>query len=268
MTGSLTDYGEAQLLNQVFGGIPYTIPTTLYFGYMVGTPTDQGPGAEPNAGAYQRIGVTNNTTNFPVTTNQIKSNGTDIQFVEATANHGLVQAIGIWDSPSSGNMLAYGLLNNPITIGVGDAMKLPSGSLTIQFAAGGVSNYVKNAILNDLFGNVPFSVIPTLYFGYSTSTPTDAVAGTEPSGGGYARVGLANNTNLFPSATQGTKANALEIDFPEATDNSQGTAAYVQVFDAVTGGNYLGRYVLSSPQAITQGTVPVIPVNTFTVSLD
>ncbi|MBD2771144.1 phage tail fiber protein [Iningainema tapete] len=267
MPGSLSDYAEAQLLNQLFGGVPYAIPNILYFGYMVGVPGETGPGAEPNSGNYQRVAVTNNTTNFPVTANQIKTNAIEIQFESATSNHGLVQAVGIWDSPTSGNMLVYFPLANPISIGVSDAMRIPAASLTLQFNTGGLSNYVKNALLNTLLGNVPFNIIPILYFGYATSTPTDAVAGTEPSAGAYARVGVANNTNLFPAATLGSKANALDINFPEATA-SQGTVTNVQIFDAQSGGNYLGRYAFGTPQSITTGTIPSIPANTFTITLD
>jgi hypothetical protein len=267
MSGSLSDFCEAQLLNQLFGGVPYATPNTLYFGYMVGVPGETGPGAEPNSGGYQRIAVTNNTTNFAVTANQIKSNATEIQFTEATSNHGLVQAVGVFDSPTSGNMLVYFPLSSPINITVGDAMRIPVGSLTVQFAAGGLSNYVKNAVLNQLFGNVPFNVITALYIAYATSSPTDALAGTEPSGNGYARVSVTNNTNNFPIATVGSKANATDIAFGEST-GSQGTATHVQLFDASSGGNYLGRYALSPTQVISAGTIPTIPATALTITLD
>lgn len=267
MSGSLSDFCEAQLLNQLFGGVPYATPNTLYFGYMVGVASETGPGAEPNSGGYQRIAVTNNTTNFAITANQTKINATEIQFAEATSNHGLVQALAVFDSPSSGNMLVYFPLASPINITIGDAMRIPVGSLQVQFTAGGLSNYVKNALLNQLFGNVPFNVITSLYVAYATSSPTDALAGTEPSGNGYARVGVTNNSNNFPIATLGSKVNALDINFGEAT-GSQGTATHVQLFDAPAGGNYLGRYALFPTQIISAGTIPTIPANALTTTLD
>jgi hypothetical protein len=267
MPGSLTDYCEAQLLNHLFGGVPYNTSPILYLGYMVGTPGETGPGAEPNFGSYDRIAVTNNTLNFPITSNQIKTNATEVVFNEATANHGLVQAIGIWDSPVAGNLLAYFPLANPVNIAASDAMKIPVGSLTMSFAAGGFSNYTKNAFLNFLFGGVPFNLIPILYAGYSTTAPTDAVPGTEPAVGGYARSQLANTSTLFPIASTGVKTSALDISFPEATA-SQGTATHIQFFDALSGGNYLGRYALAPVQAISQFTIPVIAANSMNVTLD
>lgn len=267
MPGSLSDYCEAALLNQLFGGTPYNTPTNLYFGYMVGAPGEAGPGAEPNFGGYQRVTVTNNTQNFAITSNQIKQNTTEIQFSEASSNHGLVVALGVWDSPTSGNMLAYFPLATPVNISVGDAMKVPVGSITLQFEAGGLSNHVKNGLLNMLLGGIPFSAPGTHFFALSTTTPTDAVAGTEPSTGGYARVAIANTSINFPPTSVGTKILGSDVNFPESTGN-QGTVTHVQIFDAASGGNYLGRYALSGSQAITTGTIPVIPANSLTFTLD
>ncbi|BDA74376.1 hypothetical protein CAL7716_085420 [Calothrix sp. PCC 7716] len=265
--GSFTDYCEAQLLNHLFGGMPYNFPTVLYFGYMVGVPGETGPGAEPNFGSYERVQVNNNTVNFPITTTQSKTNATEITFEEATANHGLVQALGIWDSPVAGNLLAYFPLANPINISASDAMKIPAASLTFGFQAGGLSNYVKNAFLNALFGGVPFNLIPIIYVGYSTTAPTDAAPGTEPAVGGYSRVQVANSAQMFPASSTGVKLNALDINFPEATA-SQGTATHIQFFDSLSGGNYLGRYPLAPVQAISQFTIPVLGANAIQITLD
>jgi hypothetical protein len=234
---------------------------------MVGPAGETGPGAEPNSGSYARAAVDNNTTNFPLTSNLLKQNGAEIEFPEATSNHGLVQAIGVFDSPSSGNLLAYFPLAQPIAVSVGDAMRIPNGAMTIQFQPGGLSAFVKNGILNHMFGNVPFNIIPNLFGGYMTSAPTDANAGAEPSAGAYARVQLPNTTNLFPPAGTGIKQNALNIEFPEATA-SQGTVTHVGFWDSLSGGNFLGAFAISPVQAITQGTIPRIPANTLTVTVD
>ena len=267
MPGSLTDYLEARLLNHLFGGSPYDFPTVLYFGYMVGTPGESGPGAEPNIGSYARVAIPNTTENFDITNNQIKTNKTEMVFPEATSNHGLVQALGVWDSPIAGNLLAYFPFNSPINISASDAMRVPAGAMLFQFAPGGLSNYVKNGFLNNLFGGVPFNLISILYVGYSTTAPTDAVPGAEPSDGGYSRVSIANSPQMFPNSSVGVKSNALDITFPEATD-TQGTATNIQFFDSLSGGNYLGRYSLAPVQAINQYTIPVLPANSVNITLD
>jgi hypothetical protein len=268
MPGSFTDYYESRILDLLFGGNPLPVMPYLYVGYMVGVASETGPGAEPNGGGYARVAVANNTTNFPLTSTMLKQNGTEIVFNEATANHGIVQSIGIFDSPAGGNLLAYMPLDTPISVSVRDAMKIPIGGLKHEFAPlGGLSRYVKNAILNHLYGAVPFNVIPMLHFGYCTTAPTDLISGTEPTVGGYARSAVANNMAMFPTTTTGMKVNFLEITFPEATA-AQGSATHIVIFDAASGGNYLANAVLSPPQAIGLNTEPRIASSTLTFTLD
>jgi hypothetical protein len=268
MPGSFTDFYESRILDSLFGGIPINVMPFLYVGYMVGVATETGPGAEPNGGGYARIAVPNNSTTFPVTSTMLKQNGTEIIFNEASSNHGIVQSIGIFDSPAGGNLLAYMPLDNPISVGVKDAMKIPVGGLKHEFQPlGGLSKYVKNAILNHLYGAVPFNIIPMLYAGYCTSAPTDIVSGTEPTTGGYTRSAVANNTAMFPGTTTGSKINYLDINFPEATA-AQGAATHIVFFDAPSGGNYLANSVLTPPQAIGANTEPRIRAQTLTFNLD
>lgn len=272
MPGSWSDYAEAAILNHLFGGIPWNIVPTWYLGYMVGTPGETTPGAEPNSGNYARVPLANTTANFPVTSNQIKTNANEHTFQRATANHGLVQAVGFWDSPSSGNMVAYCPLAQPVQVEINDAFRLPPGAFTLQFNAGGLSNYAKNAILNQVFGGVPFNIINTLYTGYMTSTPTDAVAGTEPTGNGYLRQAIGNTTNNFPATTTGNKLLVKDVVFGEATA-SQGTATHLGFWDAAAAGNYLGGFLIEEngaphPMVITSGMIPYLPANTIEFTLD
>lgn len=267
-TGSFTDYAESAILNMIFGGNPLPALPYLYIGYMVGVATDQGPGAEPNGGGYSRIAVPNNAANFPIASAMLKMNGTEILFNEATSNHGTVQAIGVFDSPSQGNLLSWMPLETPITVGVRDAMKIPVGGLKHEFQPlGGLSAYAKNAILNHIYGGVPFNVIGLLYFGYSTTMSTDSQGGTEPTVGGYARIAVANNSAMFPPTATGSKTNFLDILFPEATA-TQGTMVNIVVFDAPSGGNFIASSILNPPQAIGLNTEPRIRANTITFNMD
>lgn len=267
MAGSFTNWTEAQVLNHLFGGVPWSPLSTLYFGYMVGQPQETGAGAEPNSGGYVRKGVSNNVTNFPVTANQTKTHATAINWDKAATNHGNVVSIGVWDSPSGGNLIAFWLLPAPILISENMAMELPASSLSLSFVAGGLSNYVKNGMLNHIFGGVPFNVIPIMYAGYATTIPTDAVPGSEPSGNGYARSQFNNDTNMFPVTSQGQKTNGLKLEFPEAT-GSQGTASHVQFFDSPSGGNYLGRYALPVAMSVVLNSIPEIGLGTILITLD
>lgn len=72
--------------------------------------------AEPSTGAYGRVSITNNTTNWPTPTGgdpATVSNGTAITFPTTTASWGQLVAFGLWDAstPGTGNLRTWGLLS-------------------------------------------------------------------------------------------------------------------------------------------------------------
>lgn len=117
MAGSFSDYTEAKLLDYLFSGAAFTPPATLYVALYTTQPTDAGGGVEVTGGAYARVAVTNNNTNFPAATGTsptVKNNGTVFTFTTATANWGTVTAWGLFDASSAGNLIAWSrLLFNP-----------------------------------------------------------------------------------------------------------------------------------------------------------
>lgn len=261
-----TYYLRNKILDHLFGGVPYAPNSSMYFGYMTGSPSPAGPGAEPAGGSYARIGVVNDTTSFPTTATKIKTLAIDIDFPKSTANQGSVVAIGCWDSPTSGNLLCWWDLPAPKVIDANMKMNVPAGALEISLpTTGGLSAYVKNGIINHVFGGVMFSPEPLLYAGYMTTAPTETVPGTEPSAAGYARVSFNNTLSMFPSASNGVKQNALMVNFPEASGD-QGTVTFVGYWDAQTGGNFIFYYSVTSRNVIALD-VPQIASNSITLSL-
>lgn len=135
------------------------------------------------------------------------------------------------------------------------------------------SNYLENAIMNNLLGQASMPAISNVYFGLYTAGPNDASTGssggTEVSGTDYARVNVANNTTNFPtiSGTNGTKTNANAIAWPTA-GGSWGTVTHYGVFDAATGGNLLFHGSLASAKAIGTGDAFSVAAGDFTLSLD
>lgn len=261
-TASLTNFSRAAILNHIWGGVTFPVLGTLYFAYFLSMPSASGPGAEPNPiSGYARLAIANTTANFPITANQIKTSGVQLTFTEATENQGNVVAVGLFDSASSGNLLAYWVLTTPVMIQKGDQYVIPVGDLVVTFPAtasgGGVTNFVKNGMLNHMFGGMPMNPAGVLYAGYTTSAPTDAGGGTEPSAGAYARSAVANNATFFPVTTGNTKLNGQEILFPEAT-GEQGTASYVALWDSITGGNMLSYHPINPTKAIDTPDVPRI----------
>jgi hypothetical protein len=113
-------------------------------------------------------------------------------------------------------------------------------------------------------GTVTWTEVSTL-FAAGTFT------GAEPSGGGYARVGITNNTTNWPTPTGGNPAqvqNANVIAWPTTTA-SWGQIVGTVAFDALTAGNarWWGLLASASTVATSVGVAPQISATQLTVTL-
>jgi hypothetical protein len=115
-----------------------------------------------------------------------------------------------------------------------------------------LSDYLENQLCNAILGGGTWTRPATIYIALFTSGPNDAGAGTEVSGGSYARAIVTNNTTNFPNAAGGTKTNATEIAFPTATAD-WGAITGMAVFDAASGGNCLLAFQFSTTRSILNG---------------
>lgn len=130
---SFADYLENKLLDHVFGATPYTAPATLYVGLSTTAINDNGSGiTEPSGGAYARVAVTNNTTNWPNASGGAKSNGTTITFPPATAGWGTQIWAFVADAASGGNILGKGALANSRAVNSGDTVRFDAGELDLS----------------------------------------------------------------------------------------------------------------------------------------
>lgn len=103
----------------------------------------------------------------------------------------------------------------------------------------------------------------TLYVGLLTATPTDSTAGTEVTGGSYARVAVTSSlanwagtqaaaSTTASSGTSGTTSNNAAITFPAPTAN-WGTITGLGIYDASTGGNLLIYSALTTSKTVNNG---------------
>lgn len=130
--GSFTNYLENKLLDHVFGGGNYTRPATLYIGLSTSDPGETGSTTgEPSGNGYARVAVVNNATNFPAASGGAKTNGTPIEFPEATGAWGTITHLFIADAETGGNVLAYSTLNVVKSPTEGDTMYYKAGELNI-----------------------------------------------------------------------------------------------------------------------------------------
>lgn len=123
------------------------------------------------------------------------------------------------------------------------------------------TDYLENKLIAHTFSNTAFTSPSTVYVALYTVAPTDSSAGTEVTGGGYARQSAAFTT------TNNQASNTSAIEYPTATAG-YGTVVAVAVLDAASSGNMLAYASLSTSKTISTGDVFRIPAGDLDISLD
>lgn len=124
-----------------------------------------------------------------------------------------------------------------------------------------MSDYLETALLNETLRNVGYTPAATVYVALYTSDPTDADAGTEVSGGSYAR-----QAATFAAPSGGSSSTSADISFPVATGN-WGTITHIGIRDALTLGNLLYHGALDASKTINTGDQFKILSGNLTVTL-
>ena len=130
------------------------------------------------------------------------------------------------------------------------------------------STYLADKVIDHITGKTSYTA-PTVYVGFSSTTPTTAGTNiTEPSGGAYARVATTGST--WNAASANSTTNALAITFTTATADwlSGANLTYGVLYDAPTAGNFLGLGVLSVAKNVLNGDTVSIPVAGLTITLN
>ena len=112
-----------------------------------------------------------------------------------------------------------------------------------------MSDYLENALLNEVFRNVGYAPVATVYVELYTATPNDAGGGTPVSGGSYARTAV-----TFGAASAGSINNSADVTFPTASAD-WGTVTSFGVFDASSAGNLLVWGPLVSNKTVSNGDI-------------
>ena len=108
------------------------------------------------------------------------------------------------------------------------------------------TNYLENKIAGHVFGGTAYTAPATHYVALYTTAPDDTGAGTEVTGGSYARQSMAF------TVTADTASNTANVEFPKATA-SWGTVTHFAILDAVSAGNMMCYGTLTASKAVASG---------------
>lgn len=123
------------------------------------------------------------------------------------------------------------------------------------------STYLANKINDHIYGATVFTTPATVYIALYSVTPGVSGGGTEYTGGGYARVAVANNTTNFPASSLGAKAVAIDVIFPALTADQADAVAF-GVHDNISAGNLLEFGAISPGKSCLAGDSPYFPSGT------
>lgn len=151
-----------------------------------------------------------------------------------------------------------------------------TASVGAQAAA--FTDYFENKIVDDLFRGTAYTPPATHYIGLMTSACTDAAAGTEVSGGSYARVAVTKGDAAYKgthasatgasSGTSGTIYNATAVTFPAPTGN-WGSVTHWGIWDASTSGNLLVCDDLTTAKTVNNGdAAPSFAIDSLSIQID
>lgn len=130
------------------------------------------------------------------------------------------------------------------------------------------STAIDNKILDHFTRKVDWALETDFYVGLSSTTPTKAGGNvTEPSGGGYARVQI--TAAQFNAAASSATTTNVEKTFPQATADwvLGANLTHAVIYDASSGGNFLGFKALTQAKPVLSGDTAKIPSGDLDISI-
>lgn len=128
--GSLSDYAELALLEEITGKTAYAIPTVA-IALCTAAPTDASTGStivEPSGSAYARKATSGL---WGTAASGAIANSSAITFTTATGSWGTITHFALCDATTAGNMLAWGALTTSKAVVSGDTVSFAIGDLDI-----------------------------------------------------------------------------------------------------------------------------------------
>jgi hypothetical protein len=125
--------------------------------------------------------------------------------------------------------------------------------------ADNLPNIIENQLLDALVGTTAYTVTGPIKLALVTANGDDATAGTEVSGGSYAR-----QTITFGAAASGAIANSASISF---TGMPAATVVGIEIYDSAGTPKRLAYGALTTSRVVTAGDTVQFASSAITLSL-
>lgn len=125
--------------------------------------------------------------------------------------------------------------------------------------ADNLTDVAENGLLSHLFGVASFSITTPIKLALVTENGSDSAAGTEVTGGGYARQDV-----TFSVPASGSTANSAVINFP---DMPAVTVVGIELYDSAGTPKRLVAAPLAAPKSLAAGDTLQFAISQITVSL-
>ena len=143
MSDAMSNYLESAVVDHLFRTGTFAKPSAIYVGLIkyyeaakveAMTGTSVSVAKEASGGAYARIAVTQNDSNWSAASaGGATSICRDIPFPTATADWGNISGVFVADALTGGNLLLHGALTTPRDVQDGDVFKFNAGDLDVTF---------------------------------------------------------------------------------------------------------------------------------------
>lgn len=126
-----SNYTKSNIANALFGKVTPALTTTLQLRLFSDTVDLDGVGTELTNTGYAALDITNNLTNFPLTTDGIKTNAVAFAMATLSEDSDEVVSAGIFDKDTD-ELLFRKVFTTPFVIASGNYYNLAIGELRLQ----------------------------------------------------------------------------------------------------------------------------------------
>lgn len=191
--GTLTTSAVEKVLKELVGKESFSV--TAYVGLFTTPPTDSSAGVEVSSSStgYARQAVEASKWTYDAASRTIKNN-VDIPFPNATANWGIIRAVGLFGSASGSDLYWYSPMQEELQIQTDNAAVINADSLSLEFVT---ASTFSEAFYIDIASTYSFEVLSTLL---TTEKVYDEVMGYRNAGS--IRMSIFTNTATGPTISR------------------------------------------------------------------